>query len=52
MGKQTKKEAKKPGPEEVRLKLEGAWESNVSKALTKKRPGKAWPKEEKPKKAE
>lgn len=39
-----RKKAQKRGPKEDCLKLNGKWESVVSKALAKKRPKKGWPK--------
>lgn len=45
------KENFKPGPKPDHLRIEGfSWGSAVKKALTKKRPEKGWPKEEKKKK--
>jgi hypothetical protein len=40
---------KQRGPSPERLKLGGNWMTNVSKALTKKRPPKGWPKPKKQK---
>ncbi len=43
--KPTAKPAKsKPGPAAQTLKLEGDWQENIKKAMTKKKPAGGWPK--------
>ena len=34
----------KPGPAAQTLKLEGDWQANIKKAMTKKKPAGGWPK--------
>jgi hypothetical protein len=46
MSKKNAKSSKKakPGPAAQTLKLEGDWQENIKKAMTKKKPTGGWPK--------